>query len=115
MKEVHAPLQVGTKIRGRYVVEDVLAPLQVGTKIRGRYVVEDVLGKRSFGAVYLVRDRRSKQKLFALRDMPKPGWKDSFQFVFDSVVFTELDHPALPHVYKVFNDDKFDRAFMLMD
>jgi len=78
-------------------------------------VVEDVLGKRSFGAVYLVKDRRSKQKLFILKVVPKPGWKDSFQFVSDSVVFTELDHPALPHVFKVFTVDKFDRAFMLMD
>ncbi len=96
-------------------MKEVDTTLKVGTIAQGRYVVENVLGKRSFGALYLVRDRRSKQKLFVLREVPKPKWKDSFRFLFDSTAFIELDHPALPHVHKVFNVDKLDRAFMLMD
>ena len=96
-------------------MQEVHPPLQVGTVIRGRYVVEDVLGKRSFGAVYLVRDLRNKQKLFVLKEVPKPGWKERFQFASDSMVFRRPDHMALPHVYQVFNDSKRDRAFMLMD
>jgi eukaryotic-like serine/threonine-protein kinase len=96
-------------------MQEVHTPLKVGTVIRGRYVVEDVLGKRSFGTVYLVRDRRNKQKLFILREMPNPGWKVRYQFAFDSMVFRRPDHMALPHVYQVFNDSKLDRAFILMD
>jgi serine/threonine protein kinase len=96
-------------------MQKVHTPLQVGTMIRGRYVIENVLSKKSSGPVYLVRDRRNKQKLFILKELPKPGWKDHFRFMLDSVVFTDLEHPTLPHVYEVFTVDKLDRAFMLMD
>lgn len=89
--------------------------LQLGMIIRRRYVVEGVLGQRSFGAVYLVRDQRNNQKLFVLREVPKPGWKDRYQAFFKSNASRHPDHPALSHVYGVFNDNKLDRAFMLMD
>ncbi len=96
-------------------MQKVHSPLQVGTVIRGRYEIEEVLGKRSFGTAYLVRDRFNSQKLFVLREAPKPGWKDRFRFSFDSSVFTDLYHPTLPYVYKVFTVDKLGRSFMLMD
>ena len=51
--------------------------LTVGTTIKDRYVVEDVLGKGEFGTSYLVRDRRENQKLFVLKDLIHPANKES--------------------------------------
>ncbi|MFL5660640.1 MAG: serine/threonine protein kinase [Ktedonobacteraceae bacterium] len=96
-------------------MQEVHTTLQLGTIIRGRYVVEDVLGQRSLGTIYLARDQRNNQKLFVLREVPKPGWKDRYQAAFESMASRQPDHPALPHVYRVFNDNRLDRAFMLMD
>src|SRR5258708_7935583 len=96
-------------------MQEVRTTLQLGTIIRGRYVVEDVLGQRSFGTVSLARDHRNNQKVFVLREVPKPGWKDRYQAAFESMAARQPDHPALPHVYRVFNDNRLDRAFMLMD
>src|SRR5258708_11609290 len=96
-------------------MQEMHTTLQPGMTIRKRYVVEDVLGQRSFGTVYLARDQRNNQKLFVLKEVPKPGWKDRYQAAFESITFRRPDHPALPHVYRVFNDNRLDRAFMLMD
>ena len=96
-------------------MQDVHSTLKIGTIIRRRYEVENALGKGNVGTVYLVRDRRSDHKLFVLKEVPKPGWKERFQFIIDSMAFTDLDHPALPHVHKVFNVNKFNQTFMLME
>ncbi|GAC1350952.1 MAG: hypothetical protein NVSMB27_38400 [Ktedonobacteraceae bacterium] len=94
---------------------EVDTTLKIGTIIRGRYEVEDGPGKKSSGAVYLVRDRRNGQKLFVLKEVPDLGWKVRYQFAFESRFFKRPDHMALPHVYQVFKDRKLDRAFMLME
>ena len=96
-------------------MQDTHSTLKIGTIIRRRYEVENVLGKRSVGTVYLVRDRRGDHKLFVLKEVLKPVWKERFQFIIDSMAFTDLDHPALPHVHKVFNVNKFNQTFMLME
>ncbi len=46
-------------------VQEVQTTLPIGTIIRERYIVEDLLGKGGFGAVYLLRDQRVKGNLFA--------------------------------------------------
>ncbi len=43
--------------------------LPIGTILRDRYVVEELLGKGGFGAVYLVRDLRVRQNLFAIKEI----------------------------------------------
>ena len=96
-------------------MQKLYTPLQPGTKIRGRYVVEDILGNRRFGSVYLVSDQRNNQKQFVLKEMPDPGWKDRFSISFGSKWFKRLENPALPHIYQIFNDGRNNRAFMLVD
>lgn len=96
-------------------MQEVQATLSVGTVLRDRYIVEDLLGKGGFGAVYLVRDQRVKGNLFALKEMIDSSKQERARFAFECQVLTRLDNPALPRVYRVFEDDKNNRAYMLMD
>ncbi len=50
-------------------MQDIQMTLPIGTILRDRYVVEELLGKGGFGAVYLVRDLRVRQNLFAIKEI----------------------------------------------
>src|SRR2546421_251494 len=80
-----------------------------------RYVIEGLLGKGMAGAVYLVRDRRMRHNLFALKEVIDPSKQDRARFTFEAQVLKRLEHRALPRVYRVFEHDKLRRVYMLMD
>ncbi len=90
-----------------------------GVVVRGNqgasYVVETLLGKGGFGAVYVVRDRRVKSQRFALKELIGQDKLDRECFLFEGELLKRLDHPALPHVYSVFERKKLPRVYMLMD
>ena len=96
-------------------MQDVQLTLPVGTKVGDRYIVEELLGKGGFGAVYLVRDQRVKGNLFALKEIVDSNKQERARFAFECEVLKRLYHPSLPRVYRVFQDDKNNRAYMLMD
>ncbi|GCE12087.1 hypothetical protein KTT_19460 [Tengunoibacter tsumagoiensis] len=83
--------------------------------VRERYTVEELLGQGGFGAVYRVRDRRVKGNLFALKEVVEPNVHQRASFAFEGEILRRLDHSALPHVYRVFEDTKNNRLYMLMD
>src|SRR6266699_2224341 len=74
-----------------------------------RYVVESLLGQGGLGAVYLVRDRRCAQNLFALKEIIDPNKHDRARFTFEGEVLKRLNHKALPCVYRVFAQGKPQR------
>ena len=80
-----------------------------------RYIIEGLLGRGRSGAVYLVRDRRLKQNLFALKELIDPSTRDRERFIFEGQILKRLDHRALPRVYRVFEHDKLRRVYLLMD
>ena len=96
-------------------MQEVQTTLPLGSILRERYVVEGPLGKGGFGAVYLVRDLRVKGNLYALKEAVNPPRKDWERFLFEGELLKRLDHPSLPRVYRVFEDDAPHRAYMLMD
>lgn len=96
-------------------MQELQITLPIGTVIRGRYIIEGLLGKGGFGAVYLVRDQRVKGNLFALKEVIDPDKQERARFAFEGEVLKRLDSPHLPRVYRVFEDDKNNREYMLMD
>ncbi len=93
--------------------------LPIGSIVRNvngdRYTVEKLLGKGGSGAVYLVQDRRNKQDFFALKELIDPDKVERERFAFEAEVLMRLDHESLPHVYRVFENERLKRVYILMD
>lgn len=86
-----------------------------GNVVHERYIVEELLGQGGFGAVYRVRDRRVKGNVFALKEIVDPDRHQQENFLFEGDILRRLDHPALPRVYRTFEDGKSNRVYLLMD
>src|SRR5205085_3672950 len=80
-----------------------------------RYVIEGLLGKGMAGAVYLVRDRRGRHNLFALKEVIDPSKQDREHFTLEAQILKRLEHRALPRVYRVFEHDKLKSVYIIMD
>lgn len=94
-------------------MQGVQLNLPLGSIIHQRYVVESLLGKGGFGAVYLVRDLRVKGNVFALKEVADLSLQGRKSLIFEGDVLKRVDHPALPRVYRTFEDDM--RVYLLMD
>jgi eukaryotic-like serine/threonine-protein kinase len=89
--------------------------LSIGSVVQGRYIIKNLLGLGGFGAVYLVSDEQVSDKLFALKEVIDPSKRERERFTFECEVLKRLTHPALPRVHAVFEDERNNRAYLLMD
>ena len=92
--------------------------LPIGTIIRGRFLIQDQLSDSGFGNIYLVRDQRNTRNntnLFVLKEVINPSRHKLYQITLDGMAFRLLRHEALPRVYNVLSDAKYDRVYVLMD
>lgn len=96
-------------------MQEVQTTLTAGTVIQNRYIVEELLGKGGFGAVYLVRDMRVRSNVFAMKEIIDPSKRDRKRFLFEGELLKQLDHPSLPRVYRVFENEQEKRVYLLMD
>ncbi len=78
------------------------------------YMVEGLLGTGGFSAVYRVRERGGEQQVFALKEVIDPGKRERERFIFEWDVLKKLNHPALPQVYRVFENERLKRVYILM-
>ena len=95
-------------------MRDLQTKFPKGKVVRDRYEIEELLGTGGFGAVYRVRDRRGGN-VYALKEQIDPNPQQRERFAFESRILEHLDHPALPRVYRVFEDEKAQSVYMLMD
>jgi serine/threonine protein kinase len=96
-------------------MQEMQTTLPVGSIVGDRYQIEALLGKGGFGAVYLVRDLRVRQNVFALKEVIDPDQRERRHFTLEAEFLKRADHPSLPRVYRVFDDPVQNRAYMLMD
>ncbi len=96
-------------------MHDVLSTFHAGYLIRWQYRVIDLLSQGASGAVYLVADERTHQKLFVLKEVMHAVREERDGFPFDAAALKQLDHPALPRIYRVFYNVNHDRFYILMD
>ena len=92
--------------------------LPIGTIIRGRFLIQDQLSDSGFGNIYLVRDQRNTRNhanLFILKEVINPSRHKLYQITLDGMALRLLRHEALPRVYNVLSDAKYDRVYVLMD
>ncbi len=93
--------------------------LSIGSIVRDpggdTYVVEALLGQGGFGAVYLVRERHNTHQVFALKEEISANRYRRASFSVEADILRRLDHPALPRVYRVFEDVQRQRSYMLME
>jgi serine/threonine protein kinase len=96
-----------------------LVTLPEGATIQGqngeRFVVEGLLGTGGFSAIYLVRDRRARNKLYALKEILDSNTRERRHLTFEGEILKRLDHPSLPHIYQVFENKQLNRIYILMD
>src|SRR6266581_3219819 len=97
-------------------MHDMQTTFRAGHLIRWQYRVINLLGQEASNAVYLVADEHTThQKQFALKEVVHAVGEGQRDFPFDVAALKQLDHPALPRVYRVFHDDNHDRFSILMD
>jgi serine/threonine protein kinase len=96
-------------------MNDTQSTLHAGYLLRGQYRIIDLLGKGTSGAVYLVVDERKPEKQFALKEVMHVIHEEQHGFPFSPAALKQLNHPALPHVHRVFYSNNRDRAYILMD
>jgi eukaryotic-like serine/threonine-protein kinase len=98
--------------------------LPVGTILRNQYLIQELVGVGAFSAVYLVNtvsvveDSRGKRHIstrFALKEVVVPSKGLRHHIDFESLSLRGIDHEALPRIYDVFNSNKYNRLYILMD
>ncbi|HEV2583959.1 MAG TPA: serine/threonine-protein kinase [Ktedonobacteraceae bacterium] len=98
-------------------MQDAQQMLAPGALVRERYLVKSLIGRGNSGVVYLVEDQRasqSGQQLFALKEISGLNKQERMQMTFNSIALRQIDHPTLPHVHHVFNDDRRNRVCIII-
>jgi eukaryotic-like serine/threonine-protein kinase len=94
-------------------MQEVQMTTPIGTQLQGRYIIEDLLGQGGFSAVYIVKDRKLGGKRFAIKELKNQSKSERERFLFECDILKRLQHPALPMVSHLFEDN--NQTYMLME
>jgi serine/threonine-protein kinase len=96
------------------------APFPVGTVLRSRYKVVELVGQGGMGAVYRAEDLRLDGRQCAVKEIlpdlsapPDELSQMQDQFYREASILARLDHPNLPKVSDYFTEQ--DRELLVMD
>ena len=89
-------------------------PLSIGTVVRERYLILQIVGQGGLGTVYQVRDEvYGKGNIFALKELIDRSAGARKQFELESLWLQSLDHNSIPKVREHF--EWHDRLYLVMD
>ncbi len=94
-------------------------PLNPGTSLAGRYLVERMLGGGGMGVVYLARDQRLANRLCAIKEMvdhfidPQQRLEANDYFAREADTLAQLKHQAIPAITDRFDAD--NRHYLVME
>jgi serine/threonine protein kinase len=98
----------------------MIGRLQIGTVLRERYKITDVVGRGGMGNVYRAEDLRLPGRLCAIKEVqpeanasPETRLQEQSQFLREASLLAQLDHPNLPKVSDFFTDG--GRDYLVMD
>jgi eukaryotic-like serine/threonine-protein kinase len=94
-------------------MEQIETAYPIGTLIQDQYVIEGLLGRGGFSAVYMVKSQDTRAQHFALKELRTESKEERARLLFECEVLSRLDHPALPTVDHIFEDN--NRTYMLME
>ena len=96
------------------------APLEVGTILRSRYRIIEMVGEGGMGGVYRAEDLRLEGRQCAVKEIwlemePTDSARSQAheQFYREASILARLDHPNLPKVSDYFTEG--EREFLVMD
>ncbi|HVN64347.1 MAG TPA: serine/threonine-protein kinase, partial [Candidatus Binataceae bacterium] len=94
-------------------------PLEPGTTLQNRYVVDRLLGGGGMGMVYLARDQRLANRPCAIKEMvdhfidPQQRIEANKYFASEADTLAQLKHSAIPAVTDRFDDQ--NRHYLVME
>ena len=96
-----------------------LMTLSQGATIHGqngeRFIIERLLATGGFSSIYLVYDRRARNKRYVLKEISDPHAYERQHLTFEGEILKRLKHRSLPHVHQVFENPRLNRVYVLMD
>jgi len=82
---------------------------------RERFIVEALVATGGFSTIYLVRDRRARNRLYVLKEIRSPDTYERRHLTFEGEILKRLEHRSLPHIYQVFENTQLNRLYILME
>ncbi len=96
-----------------------MLPIQVGTILRQRYVIQQVLGQGGFGRTYLALDRERFDERCVIKEFLVPYQdsalveKSKVLFQREASILYQIQHPQIPRFWAAFEDEQ--RLFLVQD